>query len=202
MINSVNNNKVVSADYDPYNISKEDFLKIYLKMLELQDPTEPLNVKDMIEQNYQLEQISFLTQLQNTMQTLTQAQQLNYVTQLSSLIGKNVVISADKITDPTANYVLISPDTYTGVTVSIMDATTGSIVKEYKTDLEEGLNNLDLSNLTPGEYYVKVTKDGQSISTVLGEMVKVNYISLSGNTPLLGTDHGEQPLENVVYISS
>jgi len=194
--------RMVSPDYDPYDISRESFLKIYLKMLELQDPTEPLDVRDMIEQNYQLQQISFLTKLEESMRSLIQAQKMGYITQASSLIGKNVIVTADSITDLTAPYVLISPENVSGATVSIIDANTGDVVKRFQTDLSEGVNNLDLSDLTPGEYHVEVTKDDQRIPVVLGMQLHVNYISFAGNTPLLGTDHGEHPMENVVYISS
>ena len=200
--NRVGNNKIVPADYNPYNLTRQDFLKIYLKMLELQDPTEPLNVKDMIEQNYQLQQISFLTDLQNSMKSLIQTQKLGYITQASSLIGKNVVFSTDRITDPTLPYVLLSSENLSGVTVSIKDANSGKVVKQYQTDLQEGINTLNLADLTPGEYYVEVSKDGQPVKAILGLQLRVNYVSFAGNTPLLGTDHGEQPLENVVYISS
>ena len=31
--------RYVDKNYDPYNLKTRDFLKIYLKMLELQDPT-------------------------------------------------------------------------------------------------------------------------------------------------------------------
>ena len=202
MINSVNNNRVVSSDYDPYNISREGFLKIYLKMLELQDPTEPLNVRDMIEQNYQLQQIAFLTDLQNSMKTLIQSQQLGYITQVSSLIGKNVVVSTDKITDPSMPYVLLSSQNLNGVTVTIRNADNGQVVRQFQINLQEGINRLNLSGLTPGQYSVEVSKDGQPVRVVLGLQLRVNYISFAGNRPVLGTDHGEQPLENVVYISS
>ena len=202
MINSVNNNSVVSSDYDPYNISREGFLKIYLKMLELQDPTEPLNVKDMIEQNYQLQQIAFLTDLQKSMKTLIQSQQMGYITQVSSLIGKDIVVSTDRITDPSMPYVLLSSENLNGVTITIRNADNGQVVQQFQTDLREGINRLNLNGLTPGQYLVEVSKDGQPVRVILGLQLRVNYISFAGNNPLLGTDHGEQPLENVVYISS
>ena len=203
MLNPIGKNvRVVSKDYDPYNISREGFLKIYLKMLELQDPTQPLSTKDMIEQNYQLQQISFLTKLQQTMDSLTKAQQLNYITEVSSLIGKNVVVSTDKITDTSIPYVLISPQEFQNATITIKDLNSGEVVKQITADLKEGLNKLDLSDLEPGEYTVEVTKDGRKIPALLGMQLHVNYISFAGNSPLLGTDYGEQPLENVVYISS
>jgi len=195
--------RYVDRDYNPYNISTEDFLKIYLKMLELQDPTEPLDVKDMIQENYQLQQISFLTNLEQTMKTLTQNQMLNYITQSAFLIGKNAVFKTDTIDDVTQQYVLIAPQNYSNVEVSILDSTTGKVVKSYTTNLKEGLNTLDLTNLPAGTYRVQVSYNGQNLNDViLGVESVVNYVSLVGNEPVLGTSAGEKPLRDVVYISS
>ena len=194
----------VDKNYNPYDISREDFLKIYLKTLELQDPTEPLDTKAMIEQNYQLQQISFLTKLQETMQSLVQAQQLGNIAQAGFLIGKNVVIKTDAIRDPNANYVLLSPQDYSGVNISIVDSSSGRVVKSYTTDLRRGINPLDISDLPPGEYRVEVSShQGEPVNgVVLGEEGTVQYISLLGNEPVLGLPFGERPLKDIVYISA
>jgi len=195
--------RYVDRDYNPYNISTGDFLKIYLKMLELQDPTEPLDVKDMIQENYQLQQISFLTNLERTMKTLAQNQTLNYITQASFLIGKNVVFKTDTINDVSQHYVLISSNEYQNVQVSIIDAESGRVVRSFTTNLRRGLSNLDLSNLPAGTYRVQVSYNGQNLNNViLGVESVVNYVSLVGNEPVLGTSAGEKPLRDVVYIST
>jgi flagellar hook assembly protein FlgD len=195
--------KYVDKNYDPYNISTEKFLKIYLKMLELQDPTEPLDVKDMIQQNYQLQQISFLTNLEQTMKSLAQNQMLNYITQSSFLIGKKAVFNVDTIEDVSQKYVLISPDNYNNVQISIIDTDSGKVVKSYQADLKEGINELDLSNLTAGNYRVQVSYNGQNLNDIiLGVEAIVNYVSLAGNEPVLGTSAGEKPLKDVIYVST
>ncbi len=193
----------VDDNYDPYNLKTEDFLKIYLKMLELQDPTDPLNVEDMIQQTYLLQQISFLTNLEETMQSIIDTQRLSYITQASFLIGKNVVFQEKTITDPSANYVLLSPQDYSGVEISIIDANTGKVVKTYSADLKKGINALDLSDLPAGEYTVTVSRDGENLNDViLGLEGTVQYISLAGDEPVLGLPFGERPLKDVVYIST
>jgi flagellar hook assembly protein FlgD len=204
LLDGINNKlRYVDKNYNPYNISTEKFLSIYLKMLELQDPTEPLNIKDMIQQNYQLQQISFLTRLEQTMKTLTQNQILNYITQSAFLIGKKAVFKTETITNPSQNYVLISPEDYTNVEVSIVDTDSGKVVKTFKTDLKEGLNDLDLSDLPLGNYTVQVSYNGQNLDKViLGEEATVNYVSLAGEQPVLGTSTGEKLLSDIVYIFS
>ncbi len=198
-----NDVKYVNQNYDPYNISATGFLNIYMKMLELQDPTEPLDINNMIQMNYQLQQISFLTNLETTMQSLLNAQQLGFITQAAFLIGKQVVMSADQINDVTVNYVLVSPSDYANVEVSIIDQNSGKVVKTYTTDLSEGINDLDLSDLSPGRYIVSVSSDGITLNDVLlGIRDTVSYVSLVGNQPVVGTASGERPLTDIVYISS
>ncbi|HIC09624.1 MAG TPA: hypothetical protein EYO62_06205 [Aquificales bacterium] len=203
-LNEIGTNiQYVDNDYNPYDISTEDFLKIYLKMLELQDPTEPLKIEDMINQNYQLQQISFLTRLEETMQSLAAAQRLNYVTQAGFLIGKNVVFQTDEITDTSLQYVLLSPENYGTVDVTITDKNTGKVVKTEQIDLVKGLNNLNVADLPAGDYTVAVYKDGNQLNDViLGISGTVEYISLINNEPMLGLPFGEKPLKDVVYIST
>ena len=204
VVGGINNRaRYVDDTYDPYNIKTEDFLKIYLKMLELQDPTEPLKIEDMIQQNYLLQHISFLTNLEKTMQSIIDTQRLSYITQASFLIGKNVVFQEKTVTDPSAGYVLLSPQDYSGVEVSVIDATTGKVVKTYSTDLKKGINSLDLSDLPAGEYRVSVSYNGKRLNRiVLGLEGTVQYISLAGNEPVLGLPFGERLLKDVVYIST
>ena len=199
------NNRIryVDRNYDPYNISTQDFLKIYLKMLELQDPTKPMDVKEMVQMNYQLQQVRFMTNLDGTLHSLLQNQQLGFITQASFLIGKNVVLRTEEITNPSAHYVLVSPQDYSQVTVSIINKNTGEVVHQYTTDLHSGINELNTSNLPAGEYLVSVSHNGQNLNNVLlGVRERVSYVSLVNNQPVLGTQNGEYPLSNVVYISS
>lgn len=195
--------RYVDENYNPYDIKTEDFLKIYLKMLELQDPTDPLKIEDMINQNYQLQQISFLTRLEGTMKSLAEAQRLGYITQAGFLIGKEVVFQTDAITDTSLSYVLLSTEDYGKVEVSIADRITGKVVKTLQIDLSKGLNKLDLSDLPPGDYTVTVTKEGNPLKGVfLGVSGTVEYVSLVGDEPVLGLPFGERPLKDVVYIST
>ena len=195
--------RYVDKNYNPYDIKTQDFLKIYLKMLELQDPTEPLKVEDMINQNYQLQQISFLTRLENTMQSLASAQRLGYITQAGFLIGKEVVFQEGEITDPSLQYVLLSPEDYGEVEVTLTDKASGKVVKTLKVKLSKGINKLDLSDLPPGDYTLSVTKKGKPLKDViLGVAGRVEYVSLVGNEPVLGLPFGERPLKDVVYIST
>jgi len=199
------NNRIryVDRNYDPYNISTQDFLRIYLKMLELQDPTKPMDVKDMVQMNYQLQQVRFMTNLDRTLNSLLQNQQLGFITQASFLIGKNVVLKTEEITNPSAHYVLVSPQDYSHVTISIINKNTGEVVHQYTTDLHSGINELNTSNLPAGEYLVSVSHNGQNLNNILlGLRERVSYVSLVNNQPVLGTPNGEYPLSNVVYISS
>jgi len=195
--------RYVDSNYDPYSLSQEDFLNIYLTMLKLQDPTEPMKIDDMIQQQYQLQQITFMNKLQSTLDTLVSNQQITFITQASSLIGKTVIFREDKITDTSRNYVLLSPQNYENVQIQIINMDTGEVAESYTTNLQQGINQLNLNDLSAGNYLVKVyDANGNEIRDItLGSEERVVYVSLVNNQPVLGTENGERPLSDVLYIS-
>jgi len=195
--------RYVDSNYDPYNINRQDFLKIYLKMLELQDPTEPMDVKQMVEMNSQLQQIQFLNNLQQTLQSLSASQQISFISQASTLVNKEVVFSEETINNPLKQYVLLSPENYGNVEVQIINNDTGEVVQTLNINLQQGLNRLNLQNLGSGNYIVKVYRDGRLLNDItLGSLQRVRYVFLNGDTPMLGTNIEERRLTDVLYIGS
>jgi flagellar basal-body rod modification protein FlgD len=203
-IDGINNSvQYVDDNYNPYNLSTEDFLKIYTTLLQNQDPTQPMDVNQMIQLNYELEQIQFMNQLEETLQTLINTQQLTFITQASNLIGKTVVFKENYITNPQAQYVLISDSNYSNVEIQIVNVDTGQVVKTINTDLQQGENDLDTSFLPAGTYAVNVYYNGQPLQNVqLGQKDTVLYVSLVNNRPVLGINFGEKSLNDILYISS
>ena len=202
-LNEIGRNRIryVDKNYNPYDIKREDFLKIYMKMLELQDPTEPMDVKQMVEMNSQLQQIQFLNNLQSTLESLAASQQISFISQASALVNKEVVFSENAINNPMKQYVLLSPENYGEVQVQIVNADTGEVAQTLNLNLQQGLNRLNLQNLGSGNYLVKVFKNGRQLSNItLGSLQRVQYVFLNGNNPMLGTDIEERKLTDILYI--
>jgi len=204
-LNEIGRNRIryVDRNYNPYDIRREDFLRIYLKMLELQDPTEPMDVKQMVEMNSQLQQIQFLNNLQSTLESLAASQQISFISQASALVNKEVVFSEEVINNPLKHYVLLSPEDYGEVEVQIVNTDTGEVVQTLNMNLHQGLNELDTSSLGSGNYIVKIYKNGRLLDDVLlGSRQTVRYVFLNGNNPMLGTNIEERELTDVLYIGS
>lgn len=204
-LNEIGKNKIryVDKNYNPYDIKREDFLKIYMKMLELQDPTEPLDVKQMVEMNSQLQQIQFLNNLQQTLQSLAASQQISFISQASALVNKEVVFAENVIDNPLKQYVLLSPEDYGEVQVQLINADSGEVAQTLDLNLQQGLNKLNLQSLGSGNYIVKVYKNGRLLNDItLGSLQKVRYVFLNGNNPMLGTNIEERKLMDILYIGS
>jgi flagellar hook assembly protein FlgD len=204
-LNEIGKNKIryVDKNYNPYDIKREDFLKIYMKMLELQDPTEPMDVKQMVEMNSQLQQIQFLNNLQQTLQSLAASQQISFISQASALVNKEVVFAENVIDNPLKQYVLLSPEDYGEVQVQLVNADSGEVAQTLDLNLQQGLNKLNLQSLGSGNYIVKVYKNGRLLNDItLGSLQKVRYVFLNGNNPMLGTNIEERKLMDILYIGS
>ena len=69
-------------------LTSDDFMKLFLTELQYQDPTSPMETKDMLEQTSQLTQLKTNDDLKNSLNKLTS--QLNSSTQFNSIsmIGK------------------------------------------------------------------------------------------------------------------
>jgi flagellar basal-body rod modification protein FlgD len=119
-----------------YNLSTDDFMKLFLAQLQNQDPTKPVDDSQMLNELSQMTQVS-------TLQGVQTALQGSQLAQSSALIGKNVtgidvngtavngvVTSVTQSTD--AGLVLqvgtqyIKPDAVTVVTAAPTTTTTGS----------------------------------------------------------------------------
>jgi flagellar hook assembly protein FlgD len=204
-LNEIGKNKIryVDKNYNPYDIKREDFLKIYMKMLELQDPTEPMDVKQMVEMNSQLQQIQFLNNLQQTLQGLAASQQISFISQASALVNKEGVFAENVIDNPMKQYVLLSPEDYGEVQVQLINADSGEVAQTLDLNLQQGLNKLNLQSLGSGNYIVKVYKNGRLLNDItLGSLQKVRYVFLNGNNPMLGTNIEERKLMDILYIGS
>jgi len=82
---STNSNGVdsLSSDGSVYDLSTDDFMKLFLAQMQNQDPTKPMDDSQMLAELSQMTQVSTLQQLQTTLAGTQLAQS-------SALIGKNV----------------------------------------------------------------------------------------------------------------
>jgi len=80
---SANGIDSLSSDGSVYDLSTDDFMKLFLAQMQNQDPTKPMDDSQMLAELSQMTQVSTLQQLQTTLAGTQLAQS-------SALIGKNV----------------------------------------------------------------------------------------------------------------
>jgi flagellar basal-body rod modification protein FlgD len=80
---SANGVDSLSSDGSVYDLSTDDFMKLFLAQMQNQDPTKPMDDSQMLAELSQMTQVSTLQQLQTTLAGTQLAQS-------SALIGKNV----------------------------------------------------------------------------------------------------------------
>ena len=72
-----------SGSTSAYNLSTDDFMKLFLAQMENQDPTKPMDDSQMLSELSQMTEVSTLQQVQTSLQG-------SQLAQSSALIGKNV----------------------------------------------------------------------------------------------------------------
>jgi len=172
--------------YNPDSqLTSDDFLKLFMTQLQYQDPTAPMETKDMLEQTSQLTQLQTNQDLKNSLDKLMK--QMSASTQYSavSMIGKmaNTGANGFAITDAAhlqsdIPFDLYFNDDYLNATINIKDKN-GNVVKSF--DMENGQKGLasftwdgkdDNGNpVADGEYYVTAdytTTNHENKTTMLG----------------------------------
>ena len=121
-------------------LTSDDFMKLFLTELQYQDPTSPMETKDMLEQTSQLTQLKTNDDLKNALNKLTS--QLNSSTQFNSIsmIGKLADTGEDgfSVTDAknlTSDipFDLYFDNDYKSATIKITNAN-GDVVRSFELD--------------------------------------------------------------------
>jgi len=91
-ISSVNNNVTKSSNDLVYNpnsqLDKNAFMKLFLKQLEMQDPTSPMDTNKMLDQTAQLSTMELNKNMQTTLDNLSNTLKTNSELNTISAIGK------------------------------------------------------------------------------------------------------------------
>jgi flagellar basal-body rod modification protein FlgD len=208
--------KTTSNDfaYNPDSqLTGDDFLKLFMTELQYQDPTSPMETKDMLEQTSQLTQLQTNQDLKDALSKLTS--QMSSSTQYSavSMIGKlaDTGNNGFSITDA-ANlqsdipFDLYFDSDYLNATIKIIDRN-GDTVRSF--DMENGQKGIasfkwdgkdDNGNPVPdGEYYVTAdykTTDLKDKTTMLG-VYPVESVRFEDGKAQLKVDNKYLPLDKI-----
>ena len=95
--NSIEVNSTVGVDGNSYTtaisndkLSNDDFLKLMIQELKLQDPTKPMDSKEMLSTQMQMSQMNTNQEMIKAMQAMQTAFTQSSLSNASSIIGKNI----------------------------------------------------------------------------------------------------------------
>ncbi|WP_024789438.1 flagellar hook capping FlgD N-terminal domain-containing protein [Lebetimonas sp. JH292] len=185
-IATINNNATQAGNDKVYNpnsqLDKNAFMKLFLKQLEMQDPTNPMDTDKMLEQTAYLSTMEMNTNMQKTINTL--AQTLTATNQLSTLssIGKMADTGERYINvtdnDTKKDFELYFGDNIQSGKVQIKDKA-GNIVKKFHLNphskgilsFEWDLKDNNANRVKSDSYEVSATytdPNGKQETTALG----------------------------------
>lgn len=179
-------------------LGKDAFFKLMLTQLKQQDPTNPLKSHEMAAQLAQFSSVEQLTNMNETLTKMSQADQKNGQYDVLNLIGKMVSGDSGKIErmkgDKDHKVEFSLPKAAEKATVIIKD-NTGIVVKKYELkDLKKGKNQLvwnglhsDGKDARVGQYSAHITaySQGKKVSASTQFKGAVEGVQFTSKGPVL-----------------
>lgn len=105
------------------NLDKDGFLKILMTQMQQQDPTNPLDSKEMVAQMTQLSSLEQMINMSQSIETLVQSQLVSPVIEYSHMIGKTVAYptSGEDGADETATGQVVSVTQEDGWAILVLE---------------------------------------------------------------------------------
>ena len=203
--------------YNPDSqLNSDDFLKLFMTQLQYQDPTAPMETKDMLDQTSQLTQLQTNQDLKDSLTKLTEQMGSTAEYSAVSMIGKladtganGFAISDAKNLQSDIPFDLYFNDDYLDATVKITDQN-GDVVRSFDMENgEKGISNFtwdgkdDAGNpVADGEYYVTAdytTTQHESKNTMLG-VYPIDSVRFEDGKAQLKVDNRYIPLDSIKEV--
>jgi len=196
-------------------LSKDDFMKIFLKQIRMQDPNKPFDSASMLQQMAQLTQLSASEELKKTIGSLNLSIAKSQVMSASQLIGKKVQLGA-KVAPLVKGEGLSGSVILTGaskeVTITIKDKD-GKVVKTItKSAATGGVLDFDWdgkddagNEMKEGFYNISAEANytGKKVAAATAGTFKVGSVAMdpTNGTVILNVDGlGGIGMENIIKI--
>jgi flagellar basal-body rod modification protein FlgD len=194
-------------------IGKDEFLRMLVTQLKNQDPTSPLQPNEFAAQLAQFSSLEQLTQLNEGLDALNAAGQLNTLMSetsfSSSLVGKTIIATGNAVEIPQSGAGVVRVEVGTGggdATITLKDKN-GKVVAERPIGhLEAGVQNVTLpADLPPGDYTYSVKCTGANQSDVAVRTYitgRVDGVHFGNGTVTLRIGKLEVPLDDLSEIGA
>ena len=196
-------------------ISQSDFLQLITAQLQDQDPTQPADPNQMLNELASLSEVSGMNNMDSSISSLSSSMQSSQLLSGTGLIGRQVLASATTAgltAGGTVNGAVAAPTGATGVTVQVSDAN-GQLVRTLQVAPQSsGLTDFTWDGTTnsgaaapAGTYtFSAAAASGgtqTSVSTYLQSTVNSVTIDPSTQTLSLNTNSGSLSLSDVVQVN-
>jgi flagellar basal-body rod modification protein FlgD len=194
-------------------LNKDDFLQLLVTQLKNQDPLNPQDSAQFVQQLAQLTQVEQTYNINTNLQNLLNSQ--NNGTSLSSVsfIGKNVTAQGSQVSLTSGNPTTLGftlPSAASQVAIQIQDAsgntvrtlTQGATAAGANSITWDGMNSTN-QLLPSGKYGFTVSGVDASGQTIQGTTMvqgQVTGVDLSGDTPVLVVNGVNVPLSTVLSV--
>jgi flagellar basal-body rod modification protein FlgD len=175
-------------------LSKDDFLKIFLTQMKAQNPLKPYDSTAMLQQMGQLTSLTATEELQGSIRNLNLTIGKSEILSASQLVGRKVQLLSDKsplVAGEGLHGSTIVPSTASNVVITIRDAQ-GGIVKTIEKGVSEaGVLDFDWDGKGPDgkemkpDFYqisAKAKIDGKEVDLKTAGTFKVNSVAMNPMT--------------------
>ncbi len=194
-------------------LDKDAFLRLLITELKHQNPLEPLNNKDLIEQLSQLTSLENITNMTKTVMDFVEANANFMKAQAASMIGKTVVVRSNNLTlqDGKTGAVFFNLDEPAKVVVKIVNERGDTVYYKDLGNMDAGLqyfiwdgkNNEGVA-MPDGHYYYyvyKINPDGTQEEIGGLESGVVEAVQFNGKDIFLLVNGQKYSINSIVEIS-
>lgn len=177
--------------------TSEEFLQMFVAQLKNQDPTDPMDSKDMISNIAQLNEISYLEDMKDSLAILAEKEDGPGISEASSLIGREVTYSSVFLPAQGGGGTAQLNEYSSGMTVNIVD---GYGNKAYELDVDEtGMFKLPDDKSSLEGMMLQGVKDGELMDVSATFTSTVKEIDVMNGEAVL--DNGGTILyDNIIKI--
>lgn len=177
--------------------TSEEFLEMFIAQLQNQDPTDPMDSKEMISNIAQLNQISYLEDMKNSLSTLAEKEDDPSPGELSSLIGKEASYSSAVIPENGSGTQAKIDDYSAGMTAMVVDRY-GNKVYDIELDQSGRFTIPDDKSSFDG-MMLQGLKDGETMNVTATFTSSIKEVDVMNGEVVL--DNGSSVLyDNIIKI--
>lgn len=175
-------------------LSKDDFMRIFLKQIKMQDPSKPFDSSAMLQQMAQLTSLSASEELDHAIKNLNVSIAKSQVVSTAQLIGRKVNVYSDRaplVEKEGLGGSVIVPKDATNVTITIKDKD-GKVVKTIDkgasgkgvVDFSWDGKDAEGNDMKADDYKISAVAkiDGRDITLTCAGTYKVTSIAMDANS--------------------